>query len=134
MGDAVNLASRLEGITKEYGADIIVGEDTRNAVPDVVFRELDRVRVKGKDEAVPFTSRWGCRARSTKAQTRRDQALRTRRCGSIAAQDWDQAELQLFNLQKHGAGQQALQHMFRGAHRVFARQSAGQRTGTAHSP
>ena len=33
MGDAVNLASRLEGITKEYGADIIVGEDTKNAVP-----------------------------------------------------------------------------------------------------
>jgi adenylate cyclase len=52
MGDAVNLASRLEGITKEYGADIIVGEDTRAAVSDIVFREIDRVRVKGKDNAV----------------------------------------------------------------------------------
>ncbi len=52
MGDAVNLASRLEGITKEYGADIIVGEDTRAAVSGVVFREIDRVRVKGKDTAV----------------------------------------------------------------------------------
>jgi adenylate cyclase len=52
MGDAVNLASRLESITKEYGADIIVGEDTRAAVSDIVFREIDRVRVKGKDVAV----------------------------------------------------------------------------------
>jgi len=52
MGDSVNLASRLESITKEYGADIIVGENTRAAVSDIVFRELDRVRVKGKDVAV----------------------------------------------------------------------------------
>ncbi|MGQ0751654.1 MAG: CHASE2 domain-containing protein [Betaproteobacteria bacterium] len=52
MGDAVNLASRLEGITKEYGADIIVGEDTKAAVSGIVFREIDRVRVKGKDVAV----------------------------------------------------------------------------------
>lgn len=52
MGDAVNLASRLEGITKEYGADIIVGEATCKAVPEVVFVEVDRVRVKGKDVAV----------------------------------------------------------------------------------
>ena len=52
MGDAVNLASRLEGLTKEYGADIIVGENTRAEVSDIVFRELDRVRVKGKDSAV----------------------------------------------------------------------------------
>jgi len=52
MGDAVNLASRLEGITKEYGTDIIVGENTRAGASGIVFRELDRVRVKGKDLAV----------------------------------------------------------------------------------
>jgi adenylate cyclase len=52
MGDAVNIASRLEGITKEYGADIIVGEDVRKAVTDVVFREVDRVRLKGRDTAL----------------------------------------------------------------------------------
>ncbi len=52
MGDAVNLGSRLEGITKQYGVGIIVGEHTRDKVTGVVFRELDRVRVKGKDEPV----------------------------------------------------------------------------------
>jgi adenylate cyclase len=52
LGDAVNLASRLEGLTKEYGVDIIVGEGTRQAVPDMVYREIDVVRVKGKGRPV----------------------------------------------------------------------------------
>jgi len=52
MGDAVNLASRLEGITKEYGAKIVIGEETKALVPDLVCRELDKVRVKGKNVAV----------------------------------------------------------------------------------
>ncbi|MEN6584791.1 MAG: adenylate/guanylate cyclase domain-containing protein, partial [Sulfuricella sp.] len=49
MGDAVNLGSRLEGLTKVYGVGIMVSEDTKNLLPDIVFRELDKVRVKGKD-------------------------------------------------------------------------------------
>lgn len=52
MGDAVNLGARLEGITKEYGVGIAVGEQTRVLCPDIVFRELDKVRVKGKATAV----------------------------------------------------------------------------------
>ena len=52
MGDAVNLASRLEGLTKQYGVGMIVGEATRAACPDIVFRELDRVTPKGKTEPV----------------------------------------------------------------------------------
>ncbi|MDP2904384.1 MAG: adenylate/guanylate cyclase domain-containing protein [Methylovulum sp.] len=48
MGDAVNLGSRLEGLTKQYGVKIIVSETTREAAPDFIYRELDRVRVKGK--------------------------------------------------------------------------------------
>ncbi len=99
MGDAVNLASRLEGITKEYGADIIVGQGTRDAVPDVVFRELDKVRVKGKDEAVAIYEPLGLQGKVAKAKLEEvklyGQFLRLYR-----AQDWDQAELQLFNLQK----------------------------------
>lgn len=52
MGDAVNLGSRLEGLTKQYGVNIIVSEFTKAKVPDYSFLELDRVRVKGKDEPV----------------------------------------------------------------------------------
>jgi len=52
LGDAVNLGARLEGVTKYYGAGIIVGEATRDATPGIVYRELDRIRVKGKLEPV----------------------------------------------------------------------------------
>jgi len=52
LGDAVNLGSRLEGLTKTYGVEIIVGEGTRDAVDDYVYRELDLVKVKGKDQPV----------------------------------------------------------------------------------
>ncbi len=49
MGDMVNLGSRLEGINKEYGSNIIFSEFTYNAVKDFMCcRELDWVRVKGK--------------------------------------------------------------------------------------
>ena len=69
MGDAVNLASRIEGLTRHYGVDILVGETTReataldaagstDAAPGWV--EVDRVRVKGKQQSVtlftPFAS------------------------------------------------------------------------------
>jgi adenylate cyclase len=52
MGDAVNLGSRLEGLSKNYGVTIVVSEATRAAVPEYTYRGLDRVRVKGKLEPV----------------------------------------------------------------------------------
>ncbi len=54
MGDVVNLSSRLEGITKVYGVGIVVGDATRRTAPGFAYRELDRVRVKGKQEPVPI--------------------------------------------------------------------------------
>ena len=52
MGDAVNLGSRLESLTKNYGVEILVGETTMQGASNMLFRHLDRVRVKGKDEPV----------------------------------------------------------------------------------
>jgi len=52
LGDAVNLGSRLEGLTKFYGVEIIVSETTRDAVPEIVYRELDIVQVKGRDKPI----------------------------------------------------------------------------------
>ncbi len=48
VGDAVNLAARLESLTRDLDAEIIVNEATMNAVPQVLFRELGTVKVKGK--------------------------------------------------------------------------------------
>jgi adenylate cyclase len=53
VGDSVNLASRLEGIGKRYHTTVIVSEQTRHQVGDrIAFRELDLVRVVGRDQPV----------------------------------------------------------------------------------
>ena len=53
VGDDINLASRLEGVNKVYGSTILVnGETSRRCHPDLVFREVDLVQVKGRDTPV----------------------------------------------------------------------------------
>ena len=52
LGDAVNLGSRVESLTKQYGVNLMITEYTRAAVPDLICREVDLVRVKGKDTPV----------------------------------------------------------------------------------
>ena len=51
LGDGVNLASRLESLTKRYLVPIVVGGTTHDQVTGIVWRELDKVRVKGKTQA-----------------------------------------------------------------------------------
>ena len=52
LGDNVNLGSRVEGLTKNYGLDILVTEHTRSLVTGWQFRPIDKVRVKGRDQSV----------------------------------------------------------------------------------
>jgi two-component system sensor histidine kinase ChiS len=55
IADAVNLASRLEGLTKIYGVDILISEQTRHRLDNQLkenTRFLGRVKVKGKSQAV----------------------------------------------------------------------------------
>jgi adenylate cyclase len=48
IGDPVNVASRLEGLTKFFGLQILAAEETRDDAPDLAWLEIDRVRVKGR--------------------------------------------------------------------------------------
>ena len=99
MGDAVNLGSRLEGLTREYGVGVIVGIGTKERVKDVIFRELDKVKVKGKDEPVAIFEAVGFEGTVDKALVEEiklwHQCLRNYR-----AQEWDQAEVALLNLMR----------------------------------
>ena len=54
IGDTVNLASRIEGLTKQYNVDIVITEATKQSLSDEMFlvRELDTVQVKGKEQAI----------------------------------------------------------------------------------
>ena len=97
MGDAVNLASRLEGITKEYGVAIIIGEETRRHLPDLIARELDKVKVKGKDVAVTIYEPLGF-AGEVAETTLLALELFEKALASYRAQQWDSAQAQFESL------------------------------------
>ncbi len=61
LGDAVNLGARVESLTKAYGVLFIVTEFTAQAAPEFEYRLLDKVRVKGKDQAVTILEPMGQR-------------------------------------------------------------------------
>ncbi len=90
MGDAVNLGSRLEGITKQYAVGILVTQPTVDADPVHAYMKIDVVRVKGKETPVAIYEPLG-----TKAGL--DEAVRQAASEFEAAfaawqqQDWDGA-------------------------------------------
>jgi adenylate cyclase len=62
LGDAVNLASRLEGQTKYYGVPIIIGETTQKAAEEFAVFELDYIKVQGKEKPVHIYGLYGDKA------------------------------------------------------------------------
>ncbi|MFO7894404.1 MAG: adenylate/guanylate cyclase domain-containing protein [Longimicrobiales bacterium] len=72
IGDTVNLASRLEGLNKEYGSSIIVSEGTKRELPEDTYelRPIDEVKVKGKDKAVQIFELQGRKAGRPEAGSR----------------------------------------------------------------
>lgn len=99
MGDPVNLGSRLEGLTRVYGVDILVGEETRARVPEIVFREIDRVRVKGKDAPVAIFEPLGPTGTIAPAQ-RAALECWTQCLARYRAQDWEATERLLGELER----------------------------------
>ena len=98
MGDAVNLGSRLEGITKVYGVGIAVGQATRAAAPEFSYRELDLVRVKGKNEPVAIFEPVALLQDIDQA-TELELARWHAALAAVRAQRWDEAETLLAELQ-----------------------------------
>jgi adenylate cyclase len=97
MGDAVNVASRLEGRTKGYAVGILVGSPTRELAPDVVFREVDRIKVKGKDEAVTVYEPLGLDS-DLDQNVRAELELWNCTLRAYRERRWDEGELNIANL------------------------------------
>jgi adenylate cyclase len=102
IGDSVNLGSRLEGLSKVYGVDIVVSETTRKLAPEFAWQELDRVRVKGKEQAVAIFWPVAPQERLEKGTT---DELKTWAAflKAYRAQDWDQSDVLMLNLQRMNA-------------------------------
>jgi adenylate cyclase len=102
IGDSVNLGSRLEGLSKVYGVDIVVSETARKAAADFAWQELDRVRVKGKEQAVAIFWPVAPVERVDKGVA---EELKTWAAflKAYRAQEWDQADVLMLNLQRMNA-------------------------------
>ena len=94
MGDAVNLGSRLEGITKQYGVGILATQPTVDADPLHAFMKIDDVRVKGKETPVAIYEPLG--AKDGLDETVRQAAAEFEAAyAAYQKQDWDAAEAKL---------------------------------------
>ncbi len=97
LGDAVNIASRLEGLTKEYGVKILVTENLVKVAEGFVYREVDKVVVKGRVEGLGIFEPLGKVGEVTETELaeidRFHKALQ-----SYRKQRWDDAEEILKNL------------------------------------
>ncbi|VAW68507.1 Adenylate cyclase [hydrothermal vent metagenome] len=91
LGDSVNLGSRLEGLTKNYGVDFIVNETTCREVPEYEYRKLDYVKVKGKDKPVTIYEPVGL-ATEIEASTQQQINNFHLALSHFYAQQWDDAE------------------------------------------
>jgi len=98
LGDAVNLGSRLEGITKQYGVSFIVSETTAAEAPEYFYRELDCVRVKGKAEPVTIYEPLGMKDQLTTSAIENAKLFQSA-LKHYRKQDWDAAEKILKELQ-----------------------------------
>lgn len=97
LGDAVNLGSRLEALTKQYGANILVSEDTRRNIDDVVFMEVDRVIVKGQTRPITIYEPL-CMDTELDKDLRDELVLAGRALKLYRHRDWDNAEMQFISL------------------------------------
>ena len=90
VGDTVNVAQRLEAQTRKYHVPIIVSGQSADALPDMLFRELDTVRVKGRQQPVTMLEPLGPKAAADDTLNAR-LALHREAMAASKAGDWVRA-------------------------------------------
>ncbi len=102
IGDTVNLASRLEGLTKLYGVPILVGEDLAARLPDFALIELDCVRVVGRDAPECVSALLGPPDMAAEPGFVEARDGMARLLAAYRSRDWDGAKTALAALQTAG--------------------------------
>lgn len=112
LGDAVNTAARLEGLTKGYGLDLIIGESTAARCSEFALVEIDQVKVKGRATPLHIFTVMGDEAF---ARTPEFKTARDRQAELLAAyrrQDWDAASAALVDCRKLAPSLEGLHDVF----------------------
>jgi len=103
LGDNVNLAARLEGQSKSYSVDVVIGENTKNDIEDFATLELDLIKVKGKNDAVRIFTLQGL---EDVKQTPEFETLKGTHVKMLAAyrgQQWEEARSLLATCRQQGS-------------------------------
>ncbi len=98
IGDTVNLASRIEGLTKTYGVPIAMGRDLADSLPDFALIEIDLVRVVGRDMPERLFALAGPPATAKTVEFRALHAAQSAFLAAYRAMDWDGADAALDQL------------------------------------
>jgi adenylate cyclase len=111
MGDAVNLASRLEGLTKQYGVGILVSENIVKAAPEYEYKPIDKVQVKGKKLGVAIFEPLGPKGR-VDPERAKESARFTGALEAYRTQRWDECEAILREL-AHATTEPRLEKLYK---------------------
>ena len=114
LGDAVNTAARLEGLTKGYGLDLIIGESTANRCAEFALVEIDQVKVKGRATPLRIFTVMGD---EDFAKTPEFKIMHDRQAELLDAyrrQDWDAASAALVDCRKLAPSLEGLHDVFSG--------------------
>jgi adenylate cyclase len=95
LGDNVNLASRLEGQSKSYGVNIVLGANTNALVPELATVELDKIQVKGKTVGINIYALLGDETTEQNPDFRTLRGHHDQMLAAYRAQEWDKARKKL---------------------------------------
>ncbi|HKP04369.1 MAG TPA: adenylate/guanylate cyclase domain-containing protein [Chthoniobacterales bacterium] len=130
IGDAVNVTSRLEGLTKEYGRDLLIGEGAVDLAKDAfTFQFVDRVTMKGKTKPLRIYSVVAKAGVALDPQTTAYLDAYSKAQASYSAGDFKEAKAQFEDCVRHAPDDQLLQVYIERCTELIERPGEGEWTG-----